>query len=640
MRMAGWKTGAAAIAVLGATAGMIATSGLTAQDAPESLLPPGFDDPSPPPPPEPAPPPTPTPPPASQPSAPSGSGSGSPRSSSGSAVVQPIPDAGQSDLPSVPRASQSELSRLPTIRELEELSTAELDELLGLTPKFDIPPASRRSLSQVGLLDPSENGFPTLGLARQPEELVQAVLSGTKGPLVSRWGHILLRRVLASRMTAPEGMDPVDFAALRVRVLNSIGEFAVARALAQDVDTENWGSALTTQALQSYIATSDIAGACPAVRLTGAQGSGPRWTMLQAICNAFAGESALAGSQLDRALSEGVAPDIDVLLAQRYAGAAGRGRRAVAIEWDDVDELTPWRFSLANAVGETVPDNLLDPVLAGESDRYYSLAAATAPMIALEQRAVHARTAASAGVLSSNALIDIYSQVHADLNIGGDIAERAALLREAYVLADPLGRIDAMRQLWNATDAGFASQILTAYASARIPPSDELALQANELIASMLTAGLDRDAAAWRNSVEEGSPGWALIALADPDGDTVSEDAVDTFVDEDNSAGARRSAFLIAGLAGLGRLSDGDFRSMAGRLEVDFSRRTRWTRTISRAAEVDNPALVALLAGLGMQGESWEQMTPLHLYHIVSALERVGLDAEARMIAAEAVARV
>jgi hypothetical protein len=46
-----------------------------------------------------------------------------------------------------------------------------------------------------------------------------------------------------------------------------------------------------------------------------------------------------------------------------------------------------------------------------------------------------------------------------------------------------------------------------------------------------------------------------------------------------------------------------------------------------------------LLAGLGMQGQSWQQMTPLHLYHITSALRRVGLEAEARMIAAEAVAR-
>ena len=74
-------------------------------------------------------------------------------------------------------------------------------------------------------------------------------------------------------------------------------------------------------------------------------------------------------------------------------------------------------------------------------------------------------------------------------------------------------------------------------------------------------------------------------------------------------------------------------------MSLGLSRQTRWTRMISRAAEVGNPALVALLAGLGMQGNSWSQMTPLHLYHITAALAKVGLEAEARMIAAEAVAR-
>ena len=66
---------------------------------------------------------------------------------------------------------------------------------------------------------------------------------------------------------------------------------------------------------------------------------------------------------------------------------------------------------------------------------------------------------------------------------------------------------------------------------------------------------------------------------------------------------------------------------------------TPWTRAIDAAAAVDNQALVALLAGLGMQGDSWQRMTARHLYHIVGALNRVGMNAEARMIAAEAVAR-
>ena len=49
--------------------------------------------------------------------------------------------------------------------------------------------------------------------------------------------------------------------------------------------------------------------------------------------------------------------------------------------------------------------------------------------------------------------------------------------------------------------------------------------------------------------------------------------------------------------------------------------------------------IVALIAAAGMQGE-WSKIPPYHLYYIVRALREVGLDAEARMIAAEALVRV
>jgi hypothetical protein len=127
--------------------------------------------------------------------------------------------------------------------------------------------------------------------------------------------------------------------------------------------------------------------------------------------------------------------------------------------------------------------------------------------------------------------------------------------------------------------------------------------------------------------------------LADPNGGTASIAGVDGFLSDDASDEARKSAFLIAGLGGLGRLPGRDLNGYGSQIGVDFSRETRWTRMIERAAEVDNTAMVALLAGLGMQGESWSQMTPVHLYHLVAALREVGLEAEARMIAAEAVAR-
>ncbi|MEQ5786890.1 hypothetical protein J3454_03190 [Erythrobacter sp. NFXS35] len=620
-----------ALGLAGAVGGAGVAGVATAQGQPESILPPGFDDP------EPTPTATPTsgPPPIARP-APDEAGTG---------TAQPSPTpATPADLPALPSITRDDLERLPSLEELESMSTEELDQLLGLKPKFDIPPGARRAMTRIGVLAANEGGLPPLALANQPAALVRAALAGNTGPMVSRWGHILLRRALASRMAAPAGMEPVEFAALRVGLLNRLGEYAVARAVVQDIDAANWSGELTAEALSAYIGVGDITGACPAVRLQGSAREDGEWQMLQAICNAYAGESALAASQLDRALFRGTAPRIDVLLARRFAGAAGRGQRAVEIEWDGVEELNPWRFGLATALGEPVPDPLLQSAMSVRGGAYYARSGALLPMLPIVQRVPFAGRAAREGILSSQALIDFYSALYADPAAEGEAAAHAATLRDAYLADDPAARIAAMKSLWDAGQEigggdGYAAQVLTAYAAARIPASAVHADAAGALIAAMLTAGLDRDAMAWRGVVEDGSLGWALIALSAPGTGEVSTGAVDAFIADDDSTGARKSAFLVAGLAGLGKLSSGDAGTLAERIGIDIGRETRWSRAIARAAEVNNPALVALLAGLGMQGTSWEAMTPLHLYHITSALRRVGLDAEARMIAAEAVAR-
>ncbi|MBE5073222.1 hypothetical protein IM511_02755 [Erythrobacteraceae bacterium E2-1 Yellow Sea] len=616
--MTRWKwAGVAAIA--------LCTTLAVAQDAPESLLPPGFDDPAPPPPTR------------SRPTAPStqtpSASSASETSTTGTAVVQPLPGV---HVPPMPDLGSVDLSDIPSDEELEAMTSDELDELLGLKPKYDIPPAARRAMTRVGVLDSSEGGMPNQMLGRQPASLVRSTLAGTKGPLVSRWGHILLRRVLASRLAAPEGMSPVEFATLRIGLLNRMGEYAAARAVAQDVDTANWNDAMMGAAIDAYVATADITGACPAVRLSRTDRNDGEWKLLQAICNAYAGEGTSAGRDLNRALGQEIAPRIDVLLAQRFAGAAGRGQRAVDIEWDGVEELTPWRFALANAVGEEIPEGLR-----ANAGPYYQRIWATAPMLSLVQRAIGADLAAREGVLSAAAMVDLYSQIYANDEIDGDAATRATQLREAYVGEDPVDRIAAMQQLWGGDVASdYGRYVLTAYAAARIPASEDLADDAAPLLASMLTAGLDRDAIAWANVVEEGSQAWALVILARAGNrGTIPGSLIDSFVDDDDSSDQRKSRFLLAGLAGLGRIEQGDVAKFSDQLEVDLARQTKWSRMIDLAAERNNPALVALLAGLGMQGDSWDKMTARHLYHIVSALNRVGLGAEARMIAAEAVAR-
>lgn len=602
--------------------------------AQESLLPPGFDDPEPAPAPAPAPPPPPAAPP--QPAAPQSSGS----APSSRPVVQSVPSSGGGSAPAVPQASGINLSRIPSLKELEDLSTDQLDELLGLKPRFDIPPAARRSLAQVGVLSSSEGGVVADSLARQPASLVRASLEGTKGPLVSRWGHIMLRKALLSRMAAPEGMDPADFAALRIGLLNRMGEFHAARALAQEVDADNWNDGLTNAAIDSYIATADIVGACPAVRKKGGEREDAEWQMLQSICNAFAGETARARSDLNKAFDKKIAPDIDLNLAQRFAGSAGQARQAVNIEWEGVDKLTPWRFALANALGEPIPDGLRD-----NAGPYYQRVSATAPMVPIGLRAAGATRAAREGILSSRAANDLFSEVYAKGSETSEAGVLAGQLRQCYVAAQPSQRVAAMREFWGDNEKEGSSRdygrlVMTAYAAARLPASEELAENAGPLIASMLTAGLDKDAAAWSGVVETGSDAWAMIVLgtANPQLPVPASD-IESYFSNDDSEGDRKSKFLLAGLAGLGRVAQADLAPLQEDIEAGFSRETRWSRSISTAAEYRNEGMVALLVGLGMQGESWEQMTPLHLYHIVSALNMVGMSAEARMIAAEAIAR-
>jgi hypothetical protein len=592
---------------------LLAVSSTLVLAQPKSLLPPGFDNPTPTP--------TPAPRPTAAPAAVPAQG--------GPAVLQPLPGTSPSQV-NVPLPSN-----LPPVSELEKMDPDQLDELFGLKPKYDIPPGAQRALVKVGVIGVGEGGFPSHALEGQPASLIRAALAGTTGPLVSRWGHILLRRALASRLNAPQGMDPVEFAALRADLLNRMGEGAVARALVQDVDSANYNPQLAAAAFNAYIETGDLVGICPVEQLNSKLLATPHWKLMDAVCAAFNGEGRRAESDLDKALSRGTAPRIDVLLAQRYAGAAGEGQKSVTIEWDDVDQMTPWRLALSRALGIDIPDKLMPKATSTlfRNDVLY-------PATPLLRRVAAADAAARDGILSSAAMIDLYSQLWSDADTDSGDKRDARQLREAYVASDPNARMSAMQSLWGGTTPEYGRQVLTAYAAARLPVDKDLADKAAPIIASMLSAGLDRNAMRWAGLVDEGSQGWALLALAQPNRQgSVPSSAVDTFVGNDKSGDQRKSRFLLAGLAGLGRLDAGDVRSFSGRLGIDLDRPTRWSQAIDMAGQYRNPALVALLAGLGMQGSGWDKMTARHLFHIVRALDQAGLGAEARMIAAEAVAR-
>lgn len=628
MKRAVWLCGAAALASLSGV--------LLAQ---ESLLPPGFD--SPPAQSRPAP---------QRSSAPAPARSAAPvaarpaatqattPAATSSPVVQPIPEA--APVASVGGGGVSDQALLDSI------DPALLAKLIdSARPKSDIPAAGRRSLDVVGVIDQRDGGFPAVSTHYLNGPFVEGVITKMRGRFVSRWGHILARRALASRLATPVGMNGADWAAIRAQLLLRMGEADAARAMVQSVDSGNFTRGLEDAAMASFLATADPVGLCPVTALTAAGRPGWDWELSRAICSSFADEGSSAMATLDKALRRGTGSKIDILLAQKFAGAATNARRAVKIEWDDVDTLTPWSIGMSFATGLEPPE-----ALRTKAGPAYALFAARAPMLPISSRAAAADVAAARGAMSSTAMIDLYSQLYTLRDEDGgqgaadEWTQRAETLRTAYVAPAEDDRLDAIRTLWgdgSDPDRAYAGLVLTSHASARIQPAEALADSAAPLISSMLTAGLDRNAIKWARFCPVGSEAWGLLVLANPGRATkTGAEGLNAFADNDDSDESLRSRFLLAGMMGLERVDPAAARDFAAKLETDLNRQTRWTRAIDQAAASNNQALVALLAAFGMQGDNWTRMTPLHLYHIVSALHRVGLDAEARMIAAEAVARV
>ena len=598
---------------------LLAAIPVLGQDSPESLLPPGFGEPAPAP--RPGPTVSPTPAPAPVPS--------------GSVTQQPIDPSRQIDGEQDITETGRDLPLL-TLDENGELDLEALDE--ALQSQYVLSAGERRSTDEIGVLTPQYKGLPKDAFGNEGGLYLTSLIKNLNGPILSRWGSILLRRALLSKVVSPENIDPADWTAERAWRLLRMGEADAARSLVLKVDVGNYTPRLYEVAMQAHLATADPAGICPLVDAGARVSDAPTWLMFRPICASLSGEQSRATSLLQQARRNKAATGIDYLLAEKTIGAGFEGRRAVSILWDDIEFFNNWRFGLGVATGVEPPDRLYD-----QAGRHVQGWRARAPMLPMASRMKAADIAAAIGVFSSQAMVDLYAAAYDDPETSDDLKAQASVLRQAYTNDTAETRLAAMRDLWVRSDnelTRYSSKILTARAAAKIPPAAALRDQSHDLIASMLTAGLDRSAIRWTNIVEEGSDGWALLAVASPNRKSpVSYGALDDFGDADTSDDKLRSKFLLAAVAGLARADQQTIADFADDLSLDLRRTTRWTRAIQLASRRGQKGTVALLAAVGMQGRSWNAMSPLHLYHIVQSLERVGLEPEARMIAAEALTR-
>lgn len=582
---------------IGLAALLLAGVGMPAlgQDTPESLLPPGFDDPAPTPAPAPGPAPAPT------------------------RAAEPIAPVDGVALPldnSLGNASEGEAPEQAAV----DLS------------RYELPAYAQHSLDRVGVVAAGNAAFPENAFGRSDGRFLQVLMRRTDAPVASRWASIVLRRALMSPLDTPANVNGADFAADRAWLLLRMGEANAARAVINDVDLDNYTTWLYQVAMQTALATGDPAALCPLADKGAATIQQRGWALAQAMCLGLAGKPNEAGQMFSRARSGTSPSDIDNLLAEKVLGTGAQGRRAVTIEWNPVTQLTAWRWGLATATGVEVPADLYQT--AGPQVRYWQ---ALAPNIEPAARAASAELAATAGVFSNAGLVDLYSEIEqsGDTGPGQTIARD---LRTAYADSDVGNRIKALRTLWdgaNSPRTRYARLILTARAASWIPASDK-AEDSDRLIASMLSSGYETAALEWRAVVKPGSEGWALLALADPGAARVAAGDVTGFAD---SGSRRKAQMLAAGLAGLGRLSAGDAQSVAASLDVPIGGVNSWTQAIDAAGQRGDAATVALLAGIGMQSSSWDHVAPEALFHIVAAMRAAGMIHYARMIAVEAVTR-
>ncbi|MFD1612245.1 hypothetical protein ACFSCW_10570 [Sphingomonas tabacisoli] len=589
---------------LAAALGAFAIPAIGQQDQPESLLPPGFGD---------------------QPVSPT------------PAPGEATPPAAQPGVPGAPGADNVVAAEDAQATGEEDQQTDE--EQTAQAKPFDLPEAARRNPDLVGVLTPDNGGYAADEWGTVDGRFASTLMRDIKAPVASRWGQILLRRTLLSQAPTPAGIEGPDWVAERAWLLLRMGEADAARLLVSSIDVDRFSPKMFDVAQQTALATADPAAMCPLTDKVPATADQTSWDLARAMCAALSGDNGTASAIIDAARHRGRARGIDLLLAEKVVGVGG-GRRAINIQWDGVGDLTAWRFGLANAVNVPIPAPLFDTV--GPHVRAWQF---RAPMIAPEQRLAPAIWAASLGVLSSAAYGDLIGQAYEAADPDNLEETPGYRLRTAFSGDDENSRIEALRTLWTEpkTDVErYARLVLTARAAARFAPSEDLADDAHNFIAAMLTAGFDDAAAKWGavgDKLDDGDDGWALLAVGAPRRVvTISTRRAGAYVGEQKDD-SRKGAFLVAGLAGLGRISPQDAQSLATDNHLPLGLQNSWTRAIDHAAKMNQPATVALLAAAGMQTMSWKAVHPAYLMHIVAALRRVGREPEARMIAAEAITR-
>lgn len=516
----------------------------------------------------------------------------------------------------------------------------------------------------IGLLDEAAGGFGAKMWQGTDRSLVDSLLPALPVYSRSRTIRRLMRRLLLSTATVPEGppTGPQSLIALRVGLLMAMGHSAAAQELQAAVPTQYKDEVLTQLAVGAQLTDQNIDGACSEIRAQLTESEAPFWQKAMAFCHAMAGahDQAALAADLLRELGE-TNDEVFFALIEALAGA-----EVPAIE--AVPNPTPMVLTMMRAAERPLPADVLNGIEP-------ALLRAVAEDEALDHdlRLRAAERAMSVGTLAPASLARLYQSVEfsqeeidaaftaADADQAGTPTTRALLYQAAAAQVVPAARAEVLARAWDVARRGGAYQVMTQVTLSQlddIKPDLPMAWFAPEAVRALLLAGEVDLARAWSRTVNRSARSdpqaahaaaeiWPLMRLAAPDpGETWADARILDWLAariDDETVGEAAADYTAGVLFGLFQVLGEPVGGAGWRDVVGQPYHTAGVTVnpalwfgMRNAASAGRRGETVLYALVALRGGALKNIDPLIVAAAVEALHAVGLTGEARALAVEA----
>ncbi len=512
--------------------------------------------------------------------------------------------------------------------------------------------------SAVGLLDEMDGGFTAEMWAGSQRPLIERLLPSIAAEVESPAMQSLMRRLLLTRAAVPEGPATVpSMLGQRVERLVSAGQInAVAELLGRPA---NLGDDITVARALTDVSllTGDTLTACSVADSMLRRDAGSYWLKVMTFCRALDGNVAGAGLAVELLRESGEEDQAFFDLVDSLTGEA-------VVDGVELDSLDPLYLAMLRAAEQPIP-------VAAVEEASLAILPVVARLngLELDARIEAAERAEMYGAMSSEDLGGVFGAIAFPPNeLGSALSvaktrpgsrSNALLYQVALRQRVPAALAEVMQTAWRvAEEQGDYAMIarVNLAATRQLEPAVGLAWLAPAAARALLIGGDPALAMDWlevlRMRLPQGSnrvpdgflPLWPLFVIADAEQRlTWPDDILDQWWANlaDLAAGQRAArAGLVYTLLEVfwgpvpeenwRRLMDGDLRREA---PVPLAPVWRGLQEASQDGRLGETVLFSLLA-LGSAGP--QGCHPVVLAAVLRALRAVGLEAEARALALEA----